>query len=49
MARNALRFIIHLVGDVHQPLHLGKKEDRGGNSLNVFFFGVRTNLHSLWY
>ena len=46
--RTALRFIAHLVGDIHQPLHAGFAEDRGGNSVDVRFNGRKTNLHSLW-
>lgn len=42
------RFLVHLVGDIHQPLHAGHAEDKGGNTLDVFFFGNKTNLHSLW-
>lgn len=45
---NALKFIVHFVGDVHQPLHVGKPDDHGGNSLKVTFEGRSTNLHSLW-
>lgn len=44
----ALRFIIHIVGDVHQPLHAGNGEDRGGNDVKVLWFGDETNLHSVW-
>jgi len=44
----ALRFIIHIVGDLHQPLHAGKPGDRGGNEVKVTFFGKDTNLHSVW-
>lgn len=44
----ALRFIIHIVGDVHQPLHAGNGEDRGGNDVRVQWFGAETNLHSVW-
>jgi hypothetical protein len=44
----ALRFIIHLVGDLHQPLHVGKGTDKGGNEVQVTFFGRQTNLHSVW-
>src|SRR5881398_1710612 len=40
----ALRFIIHLVGDLHQPLHVGKCCDKGGNDVKVTFFGKPTNL-----
>jgi hypothetical protein len=44
----ALRFVAHLVGDIHQPLHAGFAEDRGGNSVEVRFNGRKENLHSLW-
>ncbi|KPH58023.1 S1/P1 Nuclease [Pseudoalteromonas porphyrae] len=46
--RFSLRFLVHLVGDSHQPFHAGRKEDRGGNNISVTFFGQDTNLHSLW-
>jgi len=44
----ALRFVVHLVGDLHQPLHVGKCCDRGGNEVKVTWFGKATNLHSVW-
>ncbi|NCP25131.1 MAG: S1/P1 nuclease [Erythrobacter sp.] len=44
----ALRFIIHIVGDVHQPLHAGNGTDSGGNDVKVRWFGQETNLHSVW-
>jgi len=44
----ALKFIVHIVGDVHQPLHAGNGEDRGGNDVKVRWFGEETNLHSVW-
>src|SRR5690348_1126569 len=44
----ALRFIVHLVGDLHQPLHNGKCCDRGGNDVKVTWFGKPTNLHAVW-
>lgn len=44
----ALRFIVHLVGDLHQPLHAGKCCDKGGNDVKVTFFGKPTNLHAVW-
>lgn len=44
----ALAFLVHLVGDIHQPLHVGKNKDRGGNSIAVLFFDERTNLHTVW-
>ena len=43
-----LRFLIHLVGDLHQPLHTGRPEDLGGNKIKVMWFGTPTNLHSVW-
>ncbi|MEH3103717.1 MAG: S1/P1 nuclease [Sphingomonas phyllosphaerae] len=46
--RMALRFIIHIVGDLAQPLHNGNGTDRGGNDLKVTWFGKPTNLHSVW-
>ena len=44
----ALRFVVHLVGDLHQPLHAGKCCDKGGNDVKVTFFGKSTNLHAVW-
>ncbi len=44
----ALKFLVHFVGDVHQPLHLGRARDRGGNDIKVTFFEDNTNLHSVW-
>ena len=44
----ALRFIVHLVGDLHQPLHVGKCCDKGGNDIKVAWFGKPTNLHAVW-
>jgi len=44
----ALRFIVHLVGDLHQPLHVGKCCDKGGNDVKVSWFGKPTNLHAIW-
>jgi hypothetical protein len=46
--RQALRLLVHLVEDLHQPLHVGERGDRGGNNLQVQFFGRGTNLHRLW-
>lgn len=45
--RDALRWVIHLVADVHQPLHAGYADDRGGNDLQVRFDNEGTNLHAL--
>jgi hypothetical protein len=44
----ALRFIVHLVGDLHQPLHNGRCCDKGGNDVKVTWFGKPTNLHAVW-
>lgn len=44
----ALRYIIHIIGDLHQPLHAGRAEDRGGNRIDVDWFEERTNLHVVW-
>lgn len=44
----ALAFLLHLVADLHQPLHIGKPGDRGGNEVTVSFQGRETNLHRLW-
>jgi hypothetical protein len=46
--RTALFFLVHLVGDLHQPLHVGRDEDAGGNKIVVYWFDKKTNLHSLW-
>jgi hypothetical protein len=43
-----LKFLVHLVGDIHQPLHVGNGKDRGGNDVKVQWFGNDTNLHSVW-
>ncbi len=44
----ALAFLIHLIGDIHQPLHVGKNRDQGGNKIEVLYFSERQNLHSIW-
>jgi hypothetical protein len=44
----ALKFLVHLVGDIHQPLHVGRREDKGGNTITVFWFGALSNLHKVW-
>jgi hypothetical protein len=43
-----LRMLIHLVGDIHQPLHVGKPGDKGGNDVKVTWFGGNSNLHRVW-
>lgn len=44
----ALRYLVHFVADVHQPLHSGFADDRGGNSYQVQAFGRGSNLHAVW-
>lgn len=44
----ALKFLVHFVGDIHQPLHVSHARDKGGNDIHVEFFNQPTNLHKLW-
>ncbi|MBX3720296.1 MAG: S1/P1 nuclease [Turneriella sp.] len=44
----ALKWLVHLVGDIHQPLHVGRACDRGGNSTPVNWFKTKSNLHKVW-
>lgn len=46
--RMYLRLIIHIVGDIHQPMHTGRPEDLGGNKINVLWFNKPSNLHRVW-
>jgi len=43
-----LVFLTHLIGDIHQPLHVGYGDDEGGNKVKVTFFGKSGNLHQVW-
>jgi hypothetical protein len=43
-----LRLLVHIVGDIHQPMHVGRFEDRGGNSIKLLWLNGPTNLHSVW-
>lgn len=43
-----LKMLIHIVEDIHQPLHVGTGEDRGGNDVKIDFFGRPSNLHAVW-
>ena len=43
-----LKLLIHIVGDIHQPLHVGRPEDQGGNKIRVTWFNVPYNLHQVW-
>lgn len=44
----ALRFVVHLVSDLHLPLHVGNGLDRGGNDFRVIWFGEPQTLHWVW-
>ena len=44
----ALRFLVHFVVDLHQPLHVGLAEDRGGNEIAIVYGGETINLHRFW-
>jgi len=44
----ALRMLIHLVEDVHQPMHVAHASDKGGNDFRVWWFNEPTNLHAVW-
>ena len=44
----ALKFLVHFVVDLHQPLHVGRATDRGGTAIDVFHGGKRVSLHRFW-
>lgn len=44
----ALKLLVHFVGDIHQPMHMGHLSDLGGNRVKVKFFGRNKNLHGIW-
>ena len=43
-----LKLLIHFIGDLHQPLHVGRAEDQGGNRIQVSWFSRNSNLHRVW-
>jgi hypothetical protein len=43
-----VKMLIHLIGDLHMPLHVGRENDRGGNQLKVMWFKTESNLHRVW-
>lgn len=45
---DALKFLVHFVGDLHQPMHAGRAEDKGGNKVSVNWMGRKSNLHQVW-
>lgn len=46
--QNDVKFLVHFIGDVHQPLHAGRPEDLGGNKIPIRWNGFQTNLHAVW-
>jgi hypothetical protein len=46
--RQALKFVVHLVGDINQPMHAGYAKDKGGNNFQLQVNGKGSNLHALW-
>tara|TARA_R100001369_G_scaffold79964_2_gene110139 strand:- start:1154 stop:1933 length:780 start_codon:yes stop_codon:yes gene_type:complete len=44
----SLKLLVHFIGDLHQPLHIGLAEDKGGNDFQVRWFDEGTNLHTVW-
>ncbi|MBE9598818.1 S1/P1 nuclease [Pedobacter sp. MC2016-24] len=44
----AMRLLVHMVGDLNQPMHTARKEDLGGNKVTVTWFGEKSNLHRVW-
>jgi len=45
---NAIKILTHLIGDIHQPLHVGTGEDMGGNQVRLKWFWENSNLHRVW-
>lgn len=43
-----IKILVHLIGDIHQPLHVGGRDDKGGNDVKVSWFGRESNLHRVW-
>lgn len=43
-----LKMLVHLIGDLHQPMHIGQSEDKGGNTIQVQWHGKGSNLHRVW-
>lgn len=46
--KETLKILFHLIGDIHQPLHCGYEEDKGGNNVHLYLVQKETNLHKLW-
>lgn len=48
LERDYVKLLVHLVGDIHQPLHVGNGKDRGGNDVKVEWFWESSNIHRVW-
>eukprot|EP00736_Rhodelphis_marinus_P001892 Rmarinus@m.9617 len=48
LATDALKFVVHFMGDIHQPMHVSFASDEGGNLISVDFMGHASNLHGVW-
>ena len=48
MGADPLKFVVHLSGDLFQPMHMGHSDDKGGNAVKMIWFGNKTNLHLIW-
>lgn len=48
LMKDHLKMLVHMIGDMHCPMHAGRKTDLGGNQYKVRWFGEETNLHSVW-
>lgn len=48
MEAQYVKMLIHLIGDIHMPLHVGRGDDYGGNAIKVSWFRSETNLHHIW-
>lgn len=46
--RQALKYVVHMLGDIHQPLHAARADDKGGNRVQLRVYGHGSNLHALW-
>jgi len=44
----SINFLVHFMGDLHQPWHIGISEDKGGNTIDVMWFNKHTNIHAVW-
>lgn len=48
LKKDAMKFLIHLIGDANQPMHIGRPTDKGGNDVKMTWFKRTTNLHRIW-